>query len=343
MKVLHLIESLNYGGAEQMMMDYIPEMKNHNHFVICFEGGNSYPINNFEYFEYNLSLPKKIFTSILKVKKFIYENEIEVLHSHTYWSNIITRFITNKIKIVNHYHFADYDTNKSFKMAFMIFLDRILFRKCLTRVAVSKYLKNILEIKLKTDKISYLPNFIQCNKSLSKVSEIGSSILRIIAVGNFNKEKNYESIFEAFEILKEYPITLDIIGGGGSFENFIDLAKKKNLKNINFLGYVEKAREKLNNYDLYLSASISETFGLSVLEATCASLPLVLSNIPSFKEIAPPQALFFDLGAANNIAESILNYYKNPIQVNDTEYTEQLHKYSISNFITSLNKIYSGS
>ena len=121
-----------------------------------------------------------------------------------------------------------------------------------------------------------------------------TDLFRIIAVGNCNIEKNYEIVLQAFKELKDEPVSIDIIGGGGKLEYYKEEAERAGLENVNFLGYVSNVRQTLNNYDLYLSSSVSETFGISVIEAVCAKMPLLLSDIPAFREIAPTTATFFD-------------------------------------------------
>src|SRR5689334_12897848 len=296
MRILHFIESLNYGGAETLLMSYIPLLKNDEHFVITLKGPNVYERFNYEY----INLDKKPVWGVLSasraLRKIIRDKKIDIVHSHSYWTNIISRLATGKKpKLINNYHFADYETMKH-KPAVkkMIFLDRITGRKTLIRVGVSQYVATILTNTFPGGNIRLIPNFVQCKRTDEIRSFNKERELRIVAVGNCNLEKNYALMLQAFVALKDEPVSLDIFGGGDRLNFYRDEVKKMGLTKVRFCGIVPNAREHLVNYDLFLSASISETFGIAVLEAMCAGLPLLISNIPAFNEIAPKGTLFFN-------------------------------------------------
>ena len=164
MRILHLIDSLNYGGAETLLMSYVPLLDDHEHVVVTLRGPNSFKKGNYEYIELNINPPGVILKALFAIRKIISEKKIDIVHSHSYWTNIISRLATpGKIKLINHYHFADYDTMKHKKsVKRMILIDKILNRKALVRVAVSDYLGKVLKETFPNSKISVIPNFINC-------------------------------------------------------------------------------------------------------------------------------------------------------------------------------------
>ena len=100
------------------------------------------------------------------------------------------------------------------------------------------------------------------------------------------------------------------------------------LNNVRFCGIVPNAREHLINYDLFLSASISETFGIAVLEGMCARLPLLISDIPAFNEIAPKGTSFFNPYDKIDLANHLKRFLKNPGSVDTDAYDRVLQRYS---------------
>ena len=151
-------------------MSYLPLLTNDEHFVVTLKGPNVYKRFNYEYINLNREPVRGIFNAAIAVRKIIRDKRIDIVHSHSYWTNIISRMATkNKLKLINSYHFADYETMKH-KPAVkkMILLDRITGRKTLIRVAVSEYVATILNNNFPGGNIKLVPNFIQCKKAEEK-------------------------------------------------------------------------------------------------------------------------------------------------------------------------------
>jgi glycosyltransferase involved in cell wall biosynthesis len=342
MRILHLIDSLDYGGAEKLLMAYIPLLDSDQHIVVTLNGPNVYDQNSYIYRDLNINPRKNIFKAVLLIRNIIKENDVDIVHSHSFWTNIISRLATPKrVRLFNHYHFADYDTMKQkSSVKRMILLDKIFIHKSLVRLAVSEYVATILKKEFPKAIIKVIPNFINCIPAEQGKKEKNNRNLRIVAVGNCNLEKNYQMIIESFALLKEEPFSLDIIGGGEKLDFYKDQLRSLEINNVRFLGYVPDVRTRIKQYDLFLSASISETFGIAILEAICARLPLLLSNIPAFKEIAPKSALFFNPQDKTDLIEKLRFYFKNRTEPEYDDYDRTLCKYSADTFIAELHNIY---
>jgi hypothetical protein len=342
MRILHFIDSLDYGGAETLLMSYIPLLDEHEHIVATLQGPNVYRKANYEYIQLNYRPVKGFFNSIKRLRRIIAEKEIDIVHAHSFWTNIISRFATPKDKkLINHYHFADYDTMKhKLSVKRMVLIDKMTRHKRLVRVGVSEYVGSILSGTFPKARVEVVPNFIKCIPGKAKRNAVRFGTLKIVAVGNCNIEKNYEFLIRVFTALKDEPINIDIIGGGSRLDYYRNKVKGLGLQKICFCGIEPRVREKLPEYDLFLSTSVSETFGMAVLEGVCAELPLLLSYIPAFKEIAPNGAVFFDPYSVNDLLSNIKNCLAEPYKVNKHEYNKVLKKYSGESFLLKIRDLY---
>lgn len=147
-------------------------------------------------------------------------------------------------------------------------------------VLVSKSLKNFYEDKLKEKnskcKCVYIPNLI--DEIPEKQSKLNTK--NIISVGRLSKEKGYSDLIDVFKLVFEvYPDwKLNIIGDGMERENLEKkISEYKLKKNIKLLGFQNKEyiNKTLLKSSIYVMGSISESFGIVLLEAFSYGLPCV--------------------------------------------------------------------
>ena len=69
MKILHLKRNLDYGGAETLLMGYIPLLNDFEHIVVTLNGPNVYHRENYEYIQLDLSYKKDFFKTVRKIKQ----------------------------------------------------------------------------------------------------------------------------------------------------------------------------------------------------------------------------------------------------------------------------------
>lgn len=133
---------------------------------------------------------------------------------------------------------------------------------------------------------------LENNKKFNKEEErkklkLSNEDFIITFVGRIAKEKNITFLLENMKaIIKECTnIKLLIIGDGPDLEEYKEYSKNNNLnKSVLFAGKVPW--EDIPKYyllsDVFVTASTSETQGLTVIEAMAASLPVVCINDESF-------------------------------------------------------------
>ncbi|MFD9362087.1 glycosyltransferase [Priestia megaterium] len=83
-------------------------------------------------------------------------------------------------------------------------------------------------------------------------------------------------------------IKLTIVGGGSIKKELVDLACSLKLeKSIEFVGDIpnEEVPSYLKRFDIYCAPSLSESFGVAILEASAVGLPVVASNVGGIPEV----------------------------------------------------------
>ena len=111
----------------------------------------------------------------------------------------------------------------------------------------------------------------------------------IIYVGRLAQEKRVETLIEVqSSLVKKYNAKLLIVGSGPDLESYKKLAKKYKLDNsIIFTGAVpwEEVPYYYAVSDIFATASVSETQGLTVIEAMASGLPVVAAHDKAFEGV----------------------------------------------------------
>ena len=122
-------------------------------------------------------------------------------------------------------------------------------------------------------------------------------------------------VIQAFITLKESNVKNDyklILAGrkGFGFEEYEKLiVESKYKKDIIVTGYLS-ANDIVKLYNeaaAYIFPSIYEGFGSTQLECMVNHLPLILSDIPTNREVSQEYGLFFELGNRNKLVEKMLD------------------------------------
>ena len=127
----------------------------------------------------------------------------------------------------------------------------------------------------------------------------------IIYVGRIAPEKNLEKLFELFLSLKDYKLI--VVGDGPSLQNFKD--EYKNNQNIKFEGFIEHKNlwKYFQEADFHLVTSLSETFGMTLIESMACGTPVIYPKCDVFEELYSKEfpELMYDLNDLNSFNNSI--------------------------------------
>jgi glycosyltransferase involved in cell wall biosynthesis len=155
----------------------------------------------------------------------------------------------------------------------------------------------------------------------------------ILMVGNVKPHKNLRAAIQAFlKIEGLISHELVIVGKKDGFltGDVQSLGMTEGRKRIRFTGIVgdQELKQLYANASLFLFPSLYEGFGLPVLEAMSFSLPIIVSDIPVFKELFGTSVTYFNPISIDDIADCIVGQLQG-IQ-KKPNYSEILKKYQWS-------------
>lgn len=127
----------------------------------------------------------------------------------------------------------------------------------------------------------------QVNKSLRYQYAIEEDKIVLIYVGRFSPDKNFPQllkIFKTLNFLRPKKFHFLLVGDGVLKEEIYDQLDG----NFTVIDYVEDRQEIIKLYkisDIFVTASKTDTFGFSLIEAQACGLPVVAYNENAFPEV----------------------------------------------------------
>ena len=249
--------------------------------------------------------------AINKIKKW----HLDVIHSHTEFGvGTFARIIAKQfgIPLVHTYHtmyedYVHYITKGYFNgtsKKIVEYLTKFYCDKTATELIVpTQKTYDLFKNKYKIERnVHIIPTGIEVERLLKNKKDIpkiqklkqeyniNNNDKLLLFVGRLGKEKSVDFLIkEHCNIIKNYhSCKLLIVGDGPDFEYFRKIAKKYKIEdNVIFTGKVPWEQVPLYYHlaDIFVTASVTETQGLTVIEAIAASLPVVAINDDSFKTV----------------------------------------------------------
>jgi glycosyltransferase involved in cell wall biosynthesis len=185
-----------------------------------------------------------------------------------------------------------------------------LIEKACHIIAISETTKNdlIRLTKVPGEKITVVHHGHTPIKN-SKVPAVVIPAEYLLFVGDRNNYKNF-SVFAsaASEVMKQYlGLKLVCVGGGGLTNDEKSLLVTLGISDrlIHYDASDDLLYWLYKNAIAFVYPSLYEGFGLPILEAFEADCPVILSNTPSFLEVAAEAALFFDPSDYKSLADCL--------------------------------------
>ncbi|MFS8082940.1 MAG: glycosyltransferase family 4 protein [Ginsengibacter sp.] len=347
-KIIHIIYNLARGGAETMLVHNVNALAEYDHMIVTLQNDNHFigELNNPNVECLNCPSPFSLFKAILKFKKIIKGWKPDLVHSHLIIPNYIARCsVPKRIPLLTTIH-NSLSHDSDYKKWRIRFMDRFTFslRRSIiigvSKIALSEY---VSFLKKEPYKKFVLYTFVNEEKIKPHVdNSVDIRPIRAIAIGALRLQKNYEYLLNKFALLKEQVIELDIYGDGPLKMELQKLIEKNRLP-VKLKGQVKNINAILPLYDLCISSSLFEGFSLAILEAMAAKVPLLLSNIESFKEQCGETALYFDLDKVGDFEEKfiLLKNDKNlRHHLSEQAYQRVIENYTFSIHLKKLRQIY---
>lgn len=322
-----------------------------------------YNINFLKIFNLSNFLPKTgllskffiYFFSLLSLPQFIllmrkYKPDCLIINLVGFAPLIVKNFFCKNCFVIN--SIQGYPRfNFTRKIIWKIFYNRSDLIVTMTDLSKQKLIKEagILEgkiIKINNPVINRSIRILAKEKICNEYEKIFADKYCIVSAGRLTRQKNFLSLLRVINKINKDKIRnifLFILGEGELRKQLNSFIKKNNLSNVKLLGYKKNPFKYIARSSLYVSSSLWEDPGHSLIEAGFLNIPILTSNCmsgPKENFIHKKNAFVYDVHDENDFylkLKEILNMngVNNDLLVNAKKLSKT---YSYLSYFNSISK-----
>ncbi|HEX5052603.1 MAG TPA: N-acetyl-alpha-D-glucosaminyl L-malate synthase BshA [Planctomycetota bacterium] len=274
---------------------------------------SAYPL--FRYPPYDLALA----TRMLEVRE---EARVDLFHVHYAIPHAVSAYLARSmcggcLKFVTTLHGTDITVVGSDR-AYMR-PTRFALEQSDAVTAVSQYLADETQLVFGVRKpVEVIPNFVDLERFRPNGGprwyERPDRERLLVHASNFRPVKRLADVIRAFAaILREVPARLLLLGDGPDRDHAMAVANDLGCEHkVELLGMQENLEQVLPQADLFLSASETESFGLSMLEAMGCGVPCVSTAVGGVSEVLGDTGRLTPFGDPDALAHAALQILQDP-------------------------------
>lgn len=317
MKVIHIINSLEIGGAQKLITDLIPLQKRQgvDVSILVFNESRS----NFEKKLINcgitiLSLNVSIQynpTLIFKIRKHLKKNDIAHVHLFPalYWVAIASIGLKTELIYTEHS-----TSNRRRDSYFFQPIERLIYNRYSKIVSISEQTqKNLINwlCPKEPTKFQVIPNGVNLRKyqeaeTKSVESLFGRSGIHILMVSRFVPAKDQTTLIKATKFIDNPNVFIAFAGDGELINDAKRISDNLGVDNrCVFLGNRDDIPDLIKVSAVGVQSSHWEGFGLTAVEFMAAGKPIIASSVDGLKQVVEGAGEIFQAGDEKGLAEKI--------------------------------------
>lgn len=357
LKILHVITSLRTGGAERLMVDLLPRLREKGLQVelAVLDGTRTDFYTALEKQDitiHALSIGEKKQRDprcIPALRRLM--QQFDVVHTHNTWCQIYAAMASIGLKHAPKLVTTEHNTtNRRRNSALFRGVDKWMYSCYAAIIGVSESTTQAL--------LNHLPHLQQCTTinnginvetfhSASPASDLQqryADVKRLVMAAAFRAQKDHETAISALHLLpEEYHL---LLAGDGERRKVIeDFVTAEQLSHrVHFLGNRKDVPAVLKAADVVLMSSHYEGLSLSSLEGLASGRPVLASDVPGLREIVGDAGLLFPQGDAQALANLVLQLENDEdLRQNTIEKgLQRAQQYDISTMVEGYYHLYLG-
>lgn len=353
MKILHVITSLRTGGAEKLMVDLLPRLRDKGHQVdlLVFDGTDTPFRRDVEAAGikvFDLGIGGSVYSPMRLFKLIPFLKKYDVIHTHNTAPQLFAAIGSVLCSVV--LCTTEHNTsNRRRGWKWYAVVDRWMYNRYSKVICISQKAEENLRAYLEHCKaeICTINNGVDVSKYSNAVpsaelEQIAPNSRKIIMVAGFRWEKDQDTIIKSLKFLPNH-FHLFLVGDGVRRPELEALCKAENVAaRVHFLGICTDVPNLLHAADYVVMSSHFEGLSLSSVEGMSVGKPFLASDVDGLREVVSGAGILFPHQDAEALASEIMNIERSPekyTSVSDACHT-RANQFNISSMVESYSAIY---
>lgn len=304
-KVLHLLSSNSFSGAENVVCQIINLFQNDN-FEMVYSSRDGQIRESLEK-ECITFYPLKNIT-VFEVSKLIKQFQPDIIHAHDARASVIANVFHRQVRVISHMH-VNHESMGKMNLRTLSYLASVRSFEHIFWVSNSAFDKYIFKNKIQS-KSSILYNVIDSEKTIQKsISEINENKYDVVYVGRLCYQKNPERLINVIikAAREKKDLKVAIIGSGELSNEAREQVKKYNMEDvIHFLGFQKNPLKFVKDAKVMLMTSRFEGTPMCALEAMALGIPIVSTPVDGLVDVITDGVTGFLSEEDDVLAEKII-------------------------------------
>lgn len=348
MKILHVITSLRTGGAEKLMVDLLPRLRDLGNDVelLLFDGTRTpfyEGLENLGIKIHTLSIGGNVYNPLNIIRLFKYLKKYDIVHTHNTACQLYVAVCSLLCSVV--YYTTEHNTtNRRRDWWWYKPIDKWMYTRYNKTICISdQTLKNIEKYIGKHNRNIVIYNGVNLDKYRKPIKDITNNQEFIISmVAGFRYQKDQDSLIKAIALLpNNYKLWL--IGDGERRNILENLVKELGIEEkVKFWGIRNDIPLLLEQTNIVVLSSHWEGLSLSSIEGMASGRPFIASDVDGLREIVTGYGILFPHGDEKTLAHEIKSLCENPERYKQIAIACQAKakQYDINIMAKKYNKIY---
>ena len=307
MKVLHVISSLEIGGAQRLLSDLLPIQKhqgvNVSLLVLKMED-NAFNNKITEADVPIISLDVKSFRNpflAFKIRRII--KDYDVVHAHLVHSLYLCSLAACGLKTKLVYTEHSTSNNRRGK-TYLRLIEKYIYGRYAKLISISQQTQDALQewLQSKDERFVVINNGVDTKAFASIHREVIPKSL--IMVSRFASSKDQETVIRAMKLIDKDAI-LRLVGDGENLEHCKHVAKECGVEDrVQFLGARADVADLIAESYIGIQSSNWEGFGLTAVEIMACRKPIIATDVDGLKQVVEGVGVLFPVGDYKALASS---------------------------------------
>lgn len=312
MKILQVITSLSTGGAEKLISEIAPMLRDRGHEVdVCaFDGAETAFMQNLidkGIKVYSFGKHCNVYNPLFIIKLTKLMKNYDIVHTHNTAPQLFAAIGSVLCSVV--LCTTEHNTsNRRRDLKWYAPIDKWMYSRYAKIICISNQAEDNLRKYLPNVKnVCTIFNGVDINRfhNAKPLDSLKSTKNVVVMVAGFRYQKDQDTLIRAFTYLDKDKYELWLVGDGERRPILEKMIYELGLNNVKLLGIRNDIPNVLQTADIVVMSSHFEGLSLSNIEGMSVNKPFISSNVDGLREVVDGYGLLFPHGDDKALAKNI--------------------------------------